>query len=112
MMNSQQLQYTKKMEKQRRRVHELEEKDAQMRLAVHQRKQFLAKVRETERGPLSSTNSRALDRRRFRAPSASARAGGGGKDHAKSGQIAAHTPDSISRRARSNSTRAARTTSR
>ena len=44
MMNSQQLQYTKKMEKQRRRVHELEEKDAHMRSAIHQRKQFLAKV--------------------------------------------------------------------
>ena len=45
LMNSQQLQYTKKMEKQRRRVHELEEKDAHMRSAIHQRKQFLAKVR-------------------------------------------------------------------
>ena len=44
LMNSQQLQYTKKMQKERRRVHELEEKDAHMRSAIHQRKQFLAKV--------------------------------------------------------------------
>ena len=61
MMNSQQLQYTKKMEKQRRRVHELEEKDAHMRSAIHQRKQFLAKATaaarpraaRSERGSLS-----------------------------------------------------------
>ena len=57
MMNSQQLQYTKKMEKQRRRVHELEEKDAHMRSAIHQRKQFLAKV-----GRRASKRSRAEPR--------------------------------------------------
>ena len=59
-MNSQQLHYTKKMQKERRRVHELEEKDAQMRLAVHQRKQFLAKVRERRREGPPLPQTRAL----------------------------------------------------
>ena len=60
LMNSQQLHYTKKMQKERRRVHELEEKDAQMRLAVHQRKQFLAKVRERRREGPPLPQTRAL----------------------------------------------------
>jgi hypothetical protein len=42
-MNGQQLMYTKKIEKQRRRVHEVETKVAQIRSALQQRKLFLHK---------------------------------------------------------------------